>query len=73
MPALCFYAGWTGCGLALFVSHRFGPARTGIWKDARTRRLESLCYVAQTFLSAGWGTFQSPIKSSVEAPMSDGD
>jgi len=33
---------------------------TGDWKVAGTRRLESLRYVAQTFLSAGAGDFPVP-------------
>ena len=39
----------------------------GDWKVARTRRLESLRYVAQTFLSAGAGDF--PVPGSVHRPL----
>jgi signal transduction histidine kinase len=38
--------------LTLFLHRRIEPPGTGIWKDARTRRLESLRYVAQTPKSA---------------------
>ncbi|HZV33228.1 MAG TPA: hypothetical protein VFB72_01525 [Verrucomicrobiae bacterium] len=38
----------------------FIPNWAGDWKVARTRRLESLRHVAQTFLSAGCGDFPVP-------------
>jgi hypothetical protein len=41
--------GSAGRNLTLFL--------TGDWKVPRTRRLESLRYVARTFLSAGSGDF----------------
>jgi hypothetical protein len=52
-----------GRRLTLFLKRQFGLARTGIWKDALTRRLESLRHVAavgQTFLSAGSRNFPVP-------------
>ena len=39
-------------------------SKLGDWKVARTRRLESLRYVAQTFLSAGFGDFPVPVRES---------
>jgi len=41
---------------------------TGDWKVPRTRRLESLRYVARTFLSAVLATFQSPDAPSRDFP-----
>jgi len=45
--------------------------RTGDWKVARTRRLESLRYVAQTFLSASSGDIPVPRFKSSSPPTSD--
>jgi hypothetical protein len=44
-------------------------AATGDWEVAVTRGLETLRYVAQTFLSAGSGTFQSPVTDSLTLPL----
>ena len=42
---------------------------TGDWKGARTRRLESLRYVAQTFLSAGSGDIPVPSSCANNRPL----
>ena len=43
--------------------------RTGDWKVARTRRLESLRYGTQTFCLRVLGTFLSPTLESIASPI----
>ena len=49
-----------GCSLPRFLRAELPSGETGDWKVAGTRRLESLRYVAPTFLSAGAGDFPVP-------------